>query len=512
MLRYQGELVRPAAPADRVAAARQVSAGHLRQIIRGLFTTNVSDHIDEVVRRNLYQILGMYYPGAVVVDRSAREGGIADGFLYVTHSRERELRLPGVVIEPRPGAGGLDGDMPMPGDTFLASIPRSLVENAAAARPRRSTRPRTLTRPELEAWIEDLFEKYGEERVLAWRKEADTLGATLGAIPQAAIVGSLIGAALGTRPKSLLRTSTLRSRAEKLPYDTRRLELFEELALALPRMQAVDRPVDPVDPRWTFLPFFEAYFSNFIEGTEFTVAEAASIALENKIPKRRPQDAHDILGTYRLVADRSEMARLPNRPTDLLQLLRRRHGILLAGRPDKAPGEFKDQANRAGATEFVAPDLVEGTLTRAYDVYEGLGEPFSRALFMMFVVAEVHPFLDGNGRIARVMMNAELVAADQQRIIIPTVYRNEYLGALRAMTHNHRAEALYSVLAFGQQYVHEIEFTSVNAAEEMLTATRAFEPPGETVKLILPSAAEPALGLIRNRGVRGPRDAHERGL
>jgi len=39
---------------------------------------------------------------------------------------------------------------------------------------------------------------------------------------------------------------------------------------------------------------------------------------------------------------------------------------------------------------------------------------------MMFLVSEVHPFLDGNGRIARVMMNAELILAERvlkQRMI-----------------------------------------------------------------------------------------------
>jgi len=42
---------------------------------------------------------------------------------------------------------------------------------------------------------------------------------------------------------------------------------------------------------------------------------------------------------------------------------------------------------------------------------------------MMFMISEVHPFNDGNGRIACVMMNAELVRADQSHIIIPTVFR-----------------------------------------------------------------------------------------
>jgi Fic family protein len=44
----------------------------------------------------------------------------------------------------------------------------------------------------------------------------------------------------------------------------------------------------------------------------------------------------------------------------------------------------------------------------------------------MFVVAEVHPFTDGNGRTARLAMNQFLTQAGLTRIIIPTVYRNDY--------------------------------------------------------------------------------------
>ena len=34
------------------------------------------------------------------------------------------------------------------------------------------------------------------------------------------------------------------------------------------------------------LAFFEAYFSNFVEGTEFVVDEAAEIVFGNQIPTR----------------------------------------------------------------------------------------------------------------------------------------------------------------------------------------------------------------------------------
>ena len=55
---------------------------------------------------------------------------------------------------------------------------------------------------------------------------------------------------------------------------------------------------------------------------------------------------------------------------------------------------------------------------------------------MMFLVAEVHPFDDGNGRIARLMLNSELHSSGYIKIMVPTVYRSDYLSALRAMSNN----------------------------------------------------------------------------
>ncbi len=116
---------------------------------------------------------------------------------------------------------------------------------------------------------------------------------------------------------------------------------------------------------------------------------------------------------------------------ELERILRVMHQRVMVGRPEVQPGTFKAQANRAGSTEFVDPALVEGTLERGWDRYEHLPAGFARAVFAMFLVAEVHPFVDGNGRVARAVANAELTAAGQQRVIVPTVYRDDYLQALR---------------------------------------------------------------------------------
>src|SRR5207244_506771 len=104
------------------------------------------------------------------------------------------------------------------------------------------------------------------------------------------------------------------------------------------------------------LPFFEAYFSNFIEGTEFAVDEAADIIFNGRIPEARPEDAHDMLGTWKVASDSHEMSRLPGNLHELTGLLKSRHARIMEGRSDKSPGRFKTDPNSAGSTLFVAPE------------------------------------------------------------------------------------------------------------------------------------------------------------
>lgn len=180
------------------------------------------------------------------------------------------------------------------------------------------------------------------------------------------------------------------------------------------------------------------------------------------------------MGTWKIVSSAAEMSLLPGTFEQLVSLLERRHATEMEGRPGKGPGLFKTEPNRAGSTLFVAPELVRGTLGLGFDIYRGLDSPLHRAIFMMFLIAEVHPFADGNGRVARIMMNAELVAAGECRILIPSVYRNNYLSALRALSHNRLPRSLIRTLDFAQRYTHSIDFSTLDGARRLLERTNAF--------------------------------------
>jgi fido (protein-threonine AMPylation protein) len=97
--------------------------------------------------------------------------------------------------------------------------------------------------------------------------------------------------------------------------------------------------------------------------------------------------------------------------------------------------------------------------------------PFTEQ-YSWFLVSEVHPFADGNGRAARIMMNAELIAKGQERIVVPTAYRIDYLGALRALSQGGHTTRLIRMLDYAQRYSHAIDWRELAAARRMLTETR----------------------------------------
>ncbi len=470
------------------AISRQVRNGKLRKLASRLYTRNFKQSPEHLVERHLWLLVDAYLPGALIADRTALENRPAsDGSIFLISDHKRDIALPGVTLRPRPGPPALESDRPFIGTLRIASRARAFLENMQHSRARHSI-ARTLSKLEVEERLEEILRQSGERALLRLRDEARALSEPLDLRTEFTRLDALVGTLLGTR-KAPLQSPVAIARAAGLPYDPQRLDLFQRLFAELAGTAPVTR-LAPAE-EGTALPFFEAYFSNFIEGTEFAVDEAADIVFKGHIPQARPADAHDVLGTWKVVSDRREMSRLPQNFAQLLTLLKSRHASIMEGRPDQSPGRFKADPNRAGSTLFVTPELVEGTLAKGYEIYRGLSSPLQRAIFMMFLIAEVHPFSDGNGRAARVMMNAELVAAGESRIIIPTIYRNNYLMALKALSQNGITGALARTMDFAQRYTTAIDFSDLEQARRMLDQTYAFADSTEAdqigMRLILPS-------------------------
>ena len=481
----------------RQQASRGVKVGKLLRLATNLFSDEIRRAPEAIVRDNWDIILGKTMPGAVITDRSAFLGTPKNGLLFVDHPRGRDLELPGLTIVPSgsPEAGPQPGDTPLPAGIYLASEQRALLDNQKPSRAVKGRPSRTLTRNELHDEIVRLTTSRTPVQRQRLMESVQSLASSTGRTDGADSVRVFFESASGVRPTVKSGSRAMRAAQSARQHDQGRVRLFESLANQL-RSRAPSLRPEPRPEEREFLPLFEAYFSNYIEGTEFPIDDAIDIALGGNIPAARPADAHDIKGTYEVVNDLDGMRTPIGSADDFLDVMRERHAAIMAGRPEKNPGVFKQRSNRAGLTEFVHPDMVEGTLRAGWKEWEGIDDPFSRAVFVMFLVAEVHPFDDGNGRIARIMMNGELLRLGETRIIVPTLLRDEYLSGMSSMTHNDRARGLITVMDFAQQHTQQTNYVSLLAARRDLVETNAYltarEAEDQMVRLLLPNTVRRA--------------------
>jgi len=470
-----------------VTISREAKAGRIRKIGPRLYTSNTSDDPAYIIRQNWLQALTLLFPGCVVSNRTALESRVSpSGRVYVTGDYARTLELHGTKFVQVKGAPPVEGDTPLLG-IFMASRARALLENLMPSRERSGGELKNLSREMIERRLAELLNVEKEDSVNRLRDQARQVAPLLGLGREFKELDDLIGTLLRTR-KATLADPVAKAHQLGAPYDPNALERVETLWSVLASMPHNYRPANAGagTPFYT-VSFFDAYFSNYIEGTRFTVDEAKEIVDSGVIPEVRPADGHDILGTYRVVSSLENMRRTPDNPEELIELLQSRHADIMVGRPDKRPGAFKQEVNYAGATRFVDPDLVRGTLSQGFSLYRSLEHPFARALLLMFLVAEVHPFDDGNGRAARAMMNSELIAAEETRIIIPSVFRNEYVASLKRMTNHVQPESFISVMSFAQKFVSRISFESYASARVQMERCNAFDDPADDKRLLQPS-------------------------
>jgi len=183
----------------------------------------------------------------------------------------------------------------------------------------------------------------------------------------------------------------------------------------------------------------EAVLSSQIEGTQSTLEDVLQFEIDAK-GREFPKDVQEVVNYVR--AMNYGLARLKDLPLSL-RLIREIHAELLKGvrGAHRTPGEFRlsqnwiGPANCALATAtFVPPPVHE--MHQALDNLENfLHDPTRLPVLIHCGLAHaqfetIHPFLDGNGRVGRLLITFLLC----QRGVLqrPLLYLSHYLKAHRA--------------------------------------------------------------------------------
>lgn len=452
----------------------------IRKIASRIYTTNFQDSPENIIKRNILEIIGNLFPNSVLSHRSAFEfKPTKDNYIFVTYKYTKLLKLPGVTISFIKGKGPIKNDNKFIDGLYVSQRARAFLENMKITKAI-DNKSKVLPIPIIEEKLDNIITIHGEEGVNKLRDEAKIIAKKLKYDYEFDKFNKLVGALLSTKPSKTLVSDIGRARALKLPYDKKRFELFEILFNKLVNLEFEIFPdKNKTNESFRNFAFFESYFSNYIEGTVFTVEEAKQIVDTRKPLTTRDDDSHDVLGTYLLASNRLGMKDIPNSSNEFLDILKRRHKILLTSRKNMNPGEFKEKNNQAGNTLFVDFSLVRGTLVKGFDFYNVLEGSFRKAAYMMFMISEVHPFQDGNGRIARIMMNSEFVKNNESKIIIPTVFREDYLLTLRKLTRNDDPEAYIHMLVKAQKFSSKIYSDNYDEMYQHLKDCNAFYEPDQ---------------------------------
>ena len=175
----------------------------------------------------------------------------------------------------------------------------------------------------------------------------------------------------------------------------------------------------------------EALLSSQIEGTQCTLEDV----LDPNAEENANLDVSDVINYVNAInyaVERLKSLPLCNR------LLRETHGVLLQGvrGQEKNPGEFRRSQNWIGASNcglknarYIPPNVEDMNLAMsALEKYMNECEedsPLVRAALIHYQFETIHPFLDGNGRIGRLLIVLYLI--EQQILTVPALYVSYFL-------------------------------------------------------------------------------------
>jgi cell filamentation protein, protein adenylyltransferase len=233
----------------------------------------------------------------------------------------------------------------------------------------------------------------------------------------------------------------------------------------------------------------EAVLSSKIEGTQATLGEVYKFeAGEEPEQESRRQDIHEIVN-YRSALRHAEKS-LHKRPFNL-NLLLELHRILLEGvrGRNKARGQFRKTQNWIGTygapieqADFIPPDPLH--LIKYLDNWEKYyhaerPDPLVQLAVVHAQFEIIHPFLDGNGRLGRILI--PLFLYEKQLLSRPMFYLSAYLES-------HRDEYVVRLRALGQskdawnQWIQFFLVALIQQAQENATKARTILDLYESLK------------------------------
>ena len=190
------------------------------------------------------------------------------------------------------------------------------------------------------------------------------------------------------------------------------------------------------------------YNSNAIEGNTLTLQETALVLQGVTIDKKPLKDHLEAVGYKEAFQYIEELAK---QDKDLSEYdIKSIHNLVLADRPEDRGTFRRVNVRIAGAlTNPVQPYLIEPKteeLLNNYKVWSETMHIVERVAIFHLQFESIHPFIDGNGRTGRLIMNLQLIKEGLPAINIKFADRRKYYDAFDEYSRTGSTEAMINLV------------------------------------------------------------------
>ncbi|MBI3913428.1 MAG: Fic family protein [Chloroflexi bacterium] len=175
------------------------------------------------------------------------------------------------------------------------------------------------------------------------------------------------------------------------------------------------------------------YNSNAIEGSSVTLGETRAILLDGITVNGKPLREHlEVINHSRAI---DFVQGLAQGPAITETTIRQIQSLILRTIDDDNAGSYRRVNVRITGSSFVPPDVSQVAALMNDFVKWLNGEaaqlhPVERAALAHFKSVDIHPFVDGNGRTARLLMNLLLIRAGYPSAVVHVEEREKYFATL----------------------------------------------------------------------------------
>lgn len=177
------------------------------------------------------------------------------------------------------------------------------------------------------------------------------------------------------------------------------------------------------------------YTSNALEGNSLTETETKIVIEDGLTIGGKPLKDHmEAVGH----ADAYDfMLSLTNRRKLTERHIRHLHRLFYRRIDEKEAGRYRTVPVFITGSKHLPPAAAQvpvrmRTFCRAIPGKRKQLHPMDFAAWLHFRLVNIHPFIDGNGRTARLMMNVALLQDSYPIVIIPPILRREYIDTLES--------------------------------------------------------------------------------